>query len=329
MKRILWAVFFVLVIPSLIFADEVDKGLPSDTSLRIKESTRQVIQTGIETDTVIKMTRSMISDHFSEQQIVTGLELLIKARKQNVSEEPIISKLHEGIAKNVGAENILQAMEKVRTRYELANTYTQNMRTDDDHARIMTKEMAECMAAGMDKSSMTKIMEMLQSKTRNTTKNEAIELNQKTLNMARTMARSGVDSKVIVDVMSSALQRNYNAGEIEKLGSAFMTQSKGMSSASDLARSYSTAIKNGATPDNIGRFSAPPPGSGAAGGAPPPPNGGIAGGAPPPNGNPNGTPPPNGGLRPAAGGNPGAPAPPSAGASHGAPPGAPPGAPRK
>jgi len=135
------------------------------------------------------------------------------------------------------------------------------MKTDEGQATIMAEEMAECMAAGMDKNSMNKIMEMLQQKTRNTSKNAAFELNEKTLKTARTMARSGVDSKDIIDVMNNAFQRNYNAREMEKLGNTFMTQAKGMSSASDLAKTYSTAIKNGATPDNIGSFSqvAPPP----------------------------------------------------------------------
>ena len=254
MKRLLMTVFFVIFIPFLSFADEVDKGLTSGTSSRIKESTRQVIQIGVDPDAVIKMTQNMISDNFSEQQVVAGHELLIKAKKQNIDEEPIINKLHEGIAKNVTAENILQAMEKVRVRYELANAYTQNMKTDEQQAREMAKEMAECMAAGMDKNNMNKIMETLQAKTKNISKDEAFKLNEKTLETTRTLARSGVSPNDIVDVMNNALKSNYNSGQMEKLGSTFMTQARGASSASTLAKAYSDAIKNGATPEKLGSF---------------------------------------------------------------------------
>jgi hypothetical protein len=266
MKRLLFAVCFVFLIPFLSFADEVDKGLPGDTPSLIKESVRQVIDLGIEPNAVIKMTQSMIADGFSERQIITGHELLIKAKKQNLAEEPIINKLHEGIAKNVGAEDILQAMEKVRARYELANTYAQNLKTDEEQARVMAKQMAECMAAGMDKGSMNKITEMLQQKTKNSSK----------------------------DVMSSAFKRNYNAGEMEKLGNTFTAQSRGSSSASALARAYSDAIRNGAPPDKLVSYSPSmlPPEGGFTGGGSPPPSGGIARGAPPPAGG--GTPPPGG-----------------------------------
>jgi hypothetical protein len=294
MKRLLFAVCFVFLIPFLSFADEVDKGLPGDTPSLIKESVRQVIDLGVEPNAVIKMTQSMIADGFSERQIITGHELLIKAKKQNLAEEPIINKLHEGIAKNVGAEDILQAMEKVRARYELANTYAQNLKTDEEQARVMAKQMAECMAAGMDKGSMNKITEMLQQKTKNSSKDEALKLNEKTFETARTMARSGVDSKDIVDVMSSAFKRNYNAGEMEKLGNTFTAQSRGSSSASALARAYSDAIRNGAPPDKLVSYSPSmlPPEGGFTGGGSPPPSGGIARGAPPPAGG--GTPPPGG-----------------------------------
>jgi hypothetical protein len=324
MKRILLAMVFVFIIPAMLLADEVDKGLPTDTPSSIKESARQVIQLGIETNAVIKMTRSMLGDNFSEQQIIAGHELLKKARKQNISEEPIINKLHEGIAKKRGAENILQAMETVRARYEVANAYTQNMRTDQ--AQALAMEMAECMAAGMDKDGMNKIMEMLQNKTQNTTKNEAFELNEKTLNMARTMARSGVGSKDIVNVLNSAFQMNYNAKEMEKLGNTFMRQAKGMSSTSDLAKAYSVAIKRGATPDSIASYTPITPplnDSIASAGTPPPNNNGMGGGAPPPNGAaaPGMVPPGGGGPRSAAVGTAGTAAPPPSGAAPGSAPG--------
>jgi hypothetical protein len=327
MKKILLAMVFVFIIPAMLLADEVDKGLPPDTPSSIKESARQVIQLGIETNAVIKMTRSMLGDNFSEQQIIAGHELLIKTRKQNISEEPIINKLHEGIAKNVSAENILQAMEKVRVRYEVANAYTQNMRTDQGQAPAMAKEMAECMAAGMDKDGMNKIMEMLQNKTRNATKNEAFELNEKTLYTARTLARSGVGSKDIVNVLNNAFQMNYNAREMEKLGNTFMRQAKGMSSASDLAKSYSIAIKRGATPDSIASYTpiTPSLNDSIASTGTPPPNNGMGGGASPPNGAAVGMAPPGGGgPRPAAAGAvgaAGAPAPPQSGATPGSAPG--------
>jgi hypothetical protein len=362
MKGLLWAVFFVCFIPFLSFADEVDKGLPADTPSKIKESARQVIHLGVEPDTVIKMTKTMISDSFTEQQIISGHELLIKAKKQNIDEESIINKLHEGIAKNVAAESILQAMEKVRARYELAKAYTQSMKTNEEQAKAMAMQMAECMAAGMDKSNMNKIVEMLQQKTKNVSRDEASKLNEKTLETATTMARSGVDSKAIVEVMNNALKRNYSSGQMEKLGNTFLAQARGSYSASELAMAYSDAIKNGATPERLKYFNplgmssgggfagggAPPGGGGIAAGGPHPGGGGIAAGGPPPGGSgiaAGGAPPGAGGASSSGGGigaasvpqapggistgAGGAPAAPASGPPGSPPPGGPPGGAKK
>jgi hypothetical protein len=328
MKRIFLAVCFVFLIPFLSFADEVDKGLPANAPSKIKESTRQVIQLGVEPNSVIKMTQRMISDNFTEQQIIAGHDLLMNAIKQDIPTEPIVSRLYEGIAKNASAENILQAMEKVRSRYELANTYTQNMKMDEDKAKVLAKEAVDCLAANIDITSMNKIKGLLQAKTQNANRSQAFDLIDKTLSTARTMAREGVDSKDIVEVMNNAFNRNYNAGQMEKLGNTFMTQARGMSSASDLAKAYSSAIKNGATPDHFGTFdqSMPPPNGRPAQGGPPP-NSSIAGSGATPSKSIAGSSAPTGGLGPAPAGARGASAPPPSGAPQGPGPG--PGAPPK
>jgi len=302
MKRLLLAVCFVFFIPFLSFADEVDKGLPTDTSSKIKESTRQVIQLGIEPGAVIKMTKSMMADNFSEDQIIAGHEILIKAKKQNLdlAEEDIINKLHEGIAKNVSAERILQVMETYRERHEFAINRTKSMKVDDQQAKVMAKQIVDSLTAGMDESDVNNIIGMLQQKTKNEGRAEVSELSEKTLDTARTMARAGVDSKDIVDVMNNALNRNYNAGDMEKLGDNFMAQARGPSSAPALAKAYSDAIKNGAQPDQLGTFNSGMSSMGefAGGGIPPlggspPPSGGMSAGAAPPSG---GGPPPGGGM---------------------------------
>jgi hypothetical protein len=284
MKRLLLTICFVFCIPLLSLADEMEKGFPANASTKTKESAKLVVQSGIDSGQVIKMTQSMISGNFSEQQIIEGYNLLITAKKQDTPTDPIINKLYEGIAKNANSEKILQAMEDVKSRYEFAKAYTQNMKIDADQSKTVGKEVADCLSAKMDKGSMNKIKEMLQNKTQSAPKSQAFELIMKSLNTTRIMARSGVDSNDVVDVINSAFKRNYNAGQIESLGNNFMTQAKGLTSAPDLARAYSSAIKSGATPDNFAAFNQfMPPQGGMAGGGMPGPRGGMSAPGGPPN----------------------------------------------
>ncbi|MDB9823106.1 hypothetical protein OAC89_05330 [Deltaproteobacteria bacterium] len=251
MKKLLVIILLVFCIPSPLFADEVDEALPMDTPAQIKESARQVIRLGVENNAVIKMTRTMLENRFREQQMLEAHEMLMKAKRENLPEEPIMNKLHEGVAKQAQADKILQAMERVRARYETASEYAQSMTQDKERSRQMTREMAESMAAGMEKEDVGRITEMLQQRTMDMVRNESGELDQETFKTARTMALTGVESESIVDVVDNALQKGYGAGEMKKLGNTFMSQARTSSSPSELAKSYSRAIQHGANVDSL------------------------------------------------------------------------------
>jgi biopolymer transport protein ExbD len=258
MKRILLIILVIFFIPLPLLGDEVDEGLPGDTPARIKESARQVISLGVENKGVTKMTQIMLENNFREQQILEAHEMLMKAKRANLPEEPIMDKLHEGVAKQVRAENIIQAMEKVRSRYETASRYALRYAEDGERARVMTREIAECMTAGMGEGDIERIMEMLQK--RRLKRDEAADLATETFRTARSMALTGVASRNIADVVDSAFQKGYGAGEMKKLGNAFLIQARTSSSPSDLAASYSDAIRHGTTANGLMEY-----GSGGAG----------------------------------------------------------------
>jgi len=262
MKRILLLAIIMCFIPSFLFANEVDDGLPSDTPAQVKESARQVIRLGVENQGVIKMTQTMLENRYTEQQMLAAHEVLMKAKRQDLSTEPIMNKFNEAVAKRAQAAQAVQAMETVRLRYETASGFAGKMTQDREQARTMTEEMAECMNAGMGNGDMERITTMLQQKTRDMKTEETQTFNKGTLSAVRNMARSGADSGSVTEVVNNAFQKGYTARDMEKLGSAFMKQAKGSSSASELAKSYANGIRNGATADNIGNYGQGGSGSG-------------------------------------------------------------------
>ena len=265
MKKLLYIIMIICFIPSFSFADEVDDGLPSDTPAQIKESARQVIRLGIENHGVVKMTKTMLENRYTEQQMLAAHEVLMKAKRQDLPTEPIMNKLHEGVAKGVQAGSVVQAMETVRSRYEAANGFAGKLTQNKEQARTMTQEVAESMSAGMGNGDMERITTMLQQKTRDMKTEEAQKFNKATLSAVKTMARSGADSSSVTEVIGNAFQKGYTAREMERLGITFMKQAKDSSSASGLARSYANGIRNGATADNIGNYGQGGSGSGFGG----------------------------------------------------------------
>jgi len=291
MKKLFFIIFIICcLIPSPLFADYVDDKLPTDTSVQIKNGARQIIRLGVKRRHVVKVTKRMIKNNFEEEQILAAFDVLIATRKKGLPEDPLMDKLNEGIAKEVQPGQIIQAMEKVRVRYETASRYAKMLSGDEDHIEDMITEIAECMAAGIDAGDIGKVVEELKKKTESMKKKKTESLNKRTIRTMRTMARSGVQSQYALGVVDSAFKNGFDADEMLGLENSFKLNARWTSSASDLARAYSVAIENGATFSDVDfydpwttNFGSNIPGGSGPGmsGRGIPPGGGFMGGGPP------------------------------------------------
>jgi hypothetical protein len=248
MKKLFFAIFIIgCLLPSMSWADYVDKKLPDITSAQIKDGARQIIELGVSRRHVVKFTKRMIENDFSEEQILSTYNVLIEAKKQHLPEDPLVEKLNEGMAKEVQPEKIILAMEKVRARYETAHTFAKMLSSDDGHVETMTTEIVECMAAGIEADDIQKVSEILRDKSGEMKASKAESLNKRTIRMMKTMARSGVASQDALAVVDSAFENDYSAKDMEGLENSFKLNVRWTSSVSDLAHSYADAINKGAT----------------------------------------------------------------------------------
>jgi hypothetical protein len=262
MKRLLFILMIVCFIPAFGFADEVDDGLPSDAPAQVKESARQVIQLGVKNQGVIQMTKTMLENKYTEKQMLAAHEVLMKAQRQNLDTEPIMSRFNESVAKKEKAAGSIKAMERVRSNYETAGKLAGKMTQDKEQARAMTQEMAECMNAGVTTKNMEQISTMLQNRTKDMKMEDAQALNKGALGAVKQMVKSGADSGSVTNVAKNALQKGYTARDMEKLQNSFTAQVKNASSAGALANSFANAIKNGANADDVGNYAQKRSGSG-------------------------------------------------------------------
>ncbi len=239
------------MLPVPLFADYVDDKLPDDTSAQIKNGARQVIELGIKNRHAVKLTKRMISEKFSQDQILAAYDVLITAKEQNLPEEPIMEKLNEGIAKEVPPDSIILAMEKVRVRYETARDCAKVLSTDEDHVQAMTEEIAECMAAGINANDIRKVALTLKGKAETMSKRKAEALNKRSIRIMKTMGRSGVESQYALGVVESAFENGYTTNAMGDLENSFKLNARWTSSVSNLAMAYIAAIEDGATFDDV------------------------------------------------------------------------------
>jgi hypothetical protein len=237
MKKVIIIFCLLLLFAPSVSADVVDEGLPAETAEQLRAGTRQMIQLGMKTDDALRLTRAMVQNNFSVAQAMKAQQIVIKAQHKALPVEPIASKAFEGMAKNVKADRIVRAMDKVRARYAFAYSRAARLATQKSQTSRLGNMLAAALAAGLDSQDAEKICRMVHQKTQNLSRAQQHNLALEALRTTREIARLGVPSKAVTDVVTQALHRGYSPTELKSMRQSFMSRSRSISP-HDLARGY-------------------------------------------------------------------------------------------
>jgi uncharacterized membrane protein YgcG len=251
MKKICLMVCAVLFCASLAFGDEVEESLSTLATEQLKNSTREMITSGIDADNAIRMTKLMLKNQFSLEQTLRAQKVIMNAQKDGLPVEPIMNKAYEGMVKQVQAKNIVQAMEQVHSRYAFAHEQARALTKERSQVRAIGNTIAKGLAAGMNQEDIGGITNRLRVRTQQMTQSQTMELAKESFKTARDMTRLGLSSKATNNLVCLALQNGYTARKMENMRNSFMTQSLS-SPLTHLANSYSNAIKGGKSVDSLG-----------------------------------------------------------------------------
>jgi hypothetical protein len=244
MKRICLVAIFFFLNASFGLCDEVDDALQNTATHEVKNSTRLLIQNGIPEDEAIKMTRLMIKEQFKQEYVLRAHEIVMNAKQEGLPPEPIMSKVYEGIAKQVRMENIVKAMERIRSRHAFAYEQAKKMVQKQDQVNSLRNIISDSNAAGISNEDIGHIMAEFQKRAEHMERVHADELAMESLKTARFMARVGVPSEETKEVISQALRHRYSAWDMITLRNRFKTQ-YGHSDPESLAREYKRQIQKG------------------------------------------------------------------------------------
>lgn len=251
MKKIFAIALALFLGISVAFADDVDEGLSSMAPEQVKSCVKQMIQLGVDSDHAIRITRNMLMNQFREEQILKAQRMIMNAKKEGLPVGPLMEKTYEGITKRVQAEKILQAMEKVRSRYRHAHRHANGLTQDKDERHRIRKIIAQCLAAGLNDKEVETITHKLQGRARDMTKAEARKLAGECFRAARDITRLGAASMAATDVVWQALDHRYDAKDMKAMRHSFITHMRHTSLATNLARSYANSISRGVRPEML------------------------------------------------------------------------------
>ena len=234
-----------------VWADDIDEALPENTSLKIRNNTRQMVQTGISQDDATRLTRSMLQHRFQEENTIQAQNTIMETLQSGLPVDPVMIKAFEGMAKNKPDETIVQAMKKTQSRYAYAYQKAQAVTTDEESQNTLGQSIAQGMGAGLQDDDIERVMAQLQTRTRQMSQNKADELCLQTFQTARVMARLGVDPDKVSNVVSEAIQNRFSAREMQQLGDTFNNQSQ-QTSPNQLANQFAQKISQGENPGETG-----------------------------------------------------------------------------
>lgn len=283
MRKMIGIAAVLLLMGTTAFSAEWDSRLPDGTSERVRASAREAIRAGVDPDEVVALTARMEENRFEERLTIRAHEIVMAARQEKLPLEPIVNKAYEGIAKRVAAEKTVQAMDAVRSRYSAAFREARAIAAEEKQQQTLGRTIAEGLAAGIRERDMARITEGLRQQNRQLSREQRDELAVQSFQAVREMARWGVPSVAVADVVCQALQHQFTAREMAQMRNSFTAEAR-YGKAESTAQQYGAQIGGGIRAEGLGAagggaHGGGAPGSGGPGGGSGGGSGGSGGGA--------------------------------------------------
>jgi hypothetical protein len=267
MKNITSIISVLSCFASLSFAAE-SQSLTQQAMESVQQQTRAMSAMGIPEAQAQKMLTQMVQNRYQKQNIIRAQQVVTDTAKAGLPTEPVMSKAMEGMAKHASQNQVILAMETVRSRYAYANRLARSLSDDNENIDTMTQAIADSMAAGMKAENLESVMAQLQVRTQNQqqtrNKSEDKNLAVQTMQTIRTMARLGVPPSDVSDTLCQALQNQYTYQEMKQLHHKVSKQAQSTSPHQNTSRNNAAVGKGGSSGGGSGSGGG---GSGSGGGS--------------------------------------------------------------
>ena len=238
----------IMLFTSLCIASE-NISLSTSAQAQIEAQTQVMSEVGVPAEPAHNMLTAMHQHQFANNSIAQAQLEVMNCAKTGLPTEPVMNKALEGMAKNASEQQILAAMQTVHGRYANANRMAKTMSNNKHTVDLLTHSIADSLAAGMKSSDIDTIMLQMKTKNKAQIKNKSEEdkLAIQTMQTTRTMARLGIHSSDVSDIVCQALQNNYSHQEMAQLRHQ-MANKAHQTSPQQIAHQHANAIGKGGDP---------------------------------------------------------------------------------
>jgi len=185
----------------------------------LQDSSHQLVRDGFAAEPLSQIDQGMDRAGFTVQERVRVHQELHNAVGQGAPQGELLGKINEGIAKNVSAEQIIAAMERMTGRYTRSQTYVRRLGlAGEPDAADVRQLLVNAQTAGMAAADLERVVSTLQDAvSAGGRKQDNASLIRGSLDFTQEMQRLGVDSRLVADLAESLLQNGADDGDFEDI----------------------------------------------------------------------------------------------------------------
>lgn len=237
----------LLFTTAIAFADTVSQADPQGPP---QNNDREQSRIHVEPDSLELLMDQMREHDFSEGEIDQISALIKEMDAQSLRPSSVVNKIHEGIAKGVAPEGIIQAAHRVQERQQFAMHQARRLTSEEPQVVEFRDLIASANSAGLPREECLNIVSQLQNRMRAMEHVEAHHLAMETMITARNLARQGVGAENTSELLKNALHQSYQAGDMGQMRHSFEQRAR-FYSPNDVAKQFTTQIRSGVHAQNL------------------------------------------------------------------------------
>lgn len=189
---------------SLIEQDLTDSSYSDFQKRMIFNSTQEAISEGISIDDAVSILEKSIENEIDAYNVKKFFDTLISAKEEGFSEEPLLNKMKEGLAKNVEERLIINALTQKSENMKIVRNLLEETQIENGDPEEMIDILADSLTNGAPLNALSQILSL--SSEQGKSWQEVEELAEELGNLGLKASELGIDEDKIEVIFNQAIE---------------------------------------------------------------------------------------------------------------------------
>jgi hypothetical protein len=178
----------------------------------VLNSAQEAINSGISADDTLSIIKGSIENEVDPYNVKKVLDTVITAKKEGISEEPLLNKVKEGLAKNVEEHLIIEVVTQKSENMKIAQHLLAENQIQNGNPEEMINIIADSLSNGVPVSTLEQVLQI--SSEEGKSWQEVEEVTKELANLGLKAAELGIENDKIEIIFNQAIENQSNLENI-------------------------------------------------------------------------------------------------------------------